>query len=103
MFEVKNLKEIEDTYIGYNNVTIQDIFIYLHNHYGDVTLIELEKAEKRLNEPFNPNESFGLFICTIKDVVDITEAAEYLFTPQQIMNKTLTNIMKAQALLDVAI
>ena len=56
MFEHKNLKEIEDTYAGYNNITNQNIFTYLHNRCGDVTPTELEEAEKTLNEPFNPNE-----------------------------------------------
>ena len=102
-FEDKNLKEIEDTYTGFNNVTIQDIFTYLYDRFGDVTPTELEEAEKTLNEPFNPNEPFGLFICTIEDAVDIAEAAGCPFTPQQAMNKALTNIMKAQALPDVAI
>ena len=102
-FEDKNLKEIEDTYTGYNNITIQDIFAYLYDRFGDVTPTELEEAEKTLNEPFNPNEPFGLFICTIEDAVDIAEAAGCPFTPQQVMNKALTNIMKAQALSDVAI
>ena len=48
IFEVKNLKEIEDTCTRYNNITIQDIFTYLHDHFRDTILIELEKAEKTL-------------------------------------------------------
>ena len=103
VFELKNLKEIEDNYTGFNNISIQDIFIYLFDRYGEVTPIKLEEAEKALNKSFDPSEPFGLFICTIEDAVDVAEAAKYPFTPQQIINKALTNIIKAQALPDITI
>ena len=93
-FEAKILKEIEDNYTGYNNVTIQEILIYLYDRFGDVTPTELEEAEKALNEPFNPNEPFGLFVCTIEDAIDIAEAARCPFTPNQIVNKALNNVIK---------
>ena len=82
---------------------IQDIFIYLFDRFGDITPNKLEEAEKALSEPFNPNEPFSLFTCTIEDAVDIAEAAECPFTPEQIMNKALNNILKAQALPDITI
>ena len=54
-------------------------------------------------EPFNPNEPFGSFISNIKEAIDIAEVAGCLFTQQQIINKALTNVVKAQALPDIAI
>ena len=103
VFEAKNLKEIEDNYTGFNNISIQDIFKHLFDRFGDVTPLDLEEAEKSMNEPFNPNEPFGLFISNIEDAVDIAEAANCPFTQQQIINKALTNIVKAQTLPDIAI
>ena len=103
VYEPKHLKEIEDTYIGFNNISIQDIISYLYDRFGDVTPNELEDAEKVLNEAFNPNEPFGIFAYTIEDAVDVAEAAGCPFTTEQIINKALNSILKAQALPDIAI
>ena len=65
--------------------------------------LDLEEAEKAMNEPFNPGEPFSLFISTIEDAIDIAKAAKCPFTQQEIINKALNNIIKAQALSDVAI
>lgn len=97
VFEAKNLKEIEDAHTGFNNISIQGIFTCLRNRFGEVAPVELEEAEKSLNEPF------GVFACTIEDAVDAAKAAGCPFAPQQITNKALTNILKAQALPDAAI
>jgi len=102
-FEDKLLKEKEDTYTGFNNVSIQDIIEYLFDRFGEVTPTELEQAEQDLNAPFEPFEPFGVFICKIEDAVDIAEAANCPFTTQQILNKALTSIIKSQALPEVAI
>ena len=103
VYEPKHLKEIEDTYTGFNNISIQDIITYLFDRFGDVTPNELEDAEKVLNEPFNPNEPFGIYACTIEDAVDVAEAAGCPFTTEQIINKALNNILKAQVLPDISI
>ena len=102
-FDDKLLKEIEDTYTGYNNVSIQEILQYLYDRFGEVTPSELEEAEKELSQPFEPFEPFGVFISKIEDAIDIAEAANCPFTTQQIINKALTSIIKAQALPDAAI
>jgi len=75
----------------------------LYNRFGDVTPVELEEAEKSMSEPFNPNEPFGLFVSNIEEAIDIAEIAGCPFTQQQIINKALTNKVKAQALPDIAI
>ena len=60
--------------------------------------LDLEEAEKAMNELFNPGKPFGLFISTIEDAIDIAKAAKCPFTQQQIINKALNNIIKVQAL-----
>ena len=102
-FDPKHLQEIEDTYTGYNNVSVQDILTYLYERYGEVTPDELETAEEALNNPFDPHEPFGAYICKIEEAIDVAEAAHCPFTPQQIINKALKNIIKTQSLPEVAI
>ena len=94
MFDSKNLKEIEDTYTGFNNISIQDMFTYLCDRFGEVTPLELEEAEKSMNKPFILNEPFSLFVSNIEEVVDIAEVIGFLFKQEQIINKVLTNIAK---------
>ena len=81
IYEDRHLKEIEDTYTGFNNITIQEIFQYLYDWFSEVTPAELEDAENELSKPFEPFEPFGVFICKIEDAMDIAEAANYLFIP----------------------
>ena len=59
---IKYLKENEDTYTGFNNVSIQDKLTYMCDKYREVTPNELEEVEKTLNEPFNPFAPFGAYI-----------------------------------------
>ena len=63
-------------------MSIQDILTYLYNSYGEVTLTKLKEAEKLFSEWFDPFKPFEIFICKIKDVVDIVRATNYTFIPQ---------------------
>ena len=54
----------------------------MYNQFSKVTPAELEDAENELSKQFKPFETFGVFICKIEDTIDITEAANYPFTPQ---------------------
>ena len=47
-FEDKYLKVIHEIYVGYNNLSIQDILAYLYNYFRKVSTLELEEAEKHL-------------------------------------------------------
>ena len=102
-FASKHLEEIEDNFTGFNNLSIQDILTHLYDRYGEVTPDELEAAETTLNDPFDPHEPFGSYVCKLEEAIDIAEAAKCPFTSQQILNKTLKSIIKAQALPDAAI
>jgi len=45
-FEPKHLEEIKDTYTGFNNITIQEIFAYLYDKYGELDETDAEKLGK---------------------------------------------------------
>ena len=82
MWEQKFLEEIHDNYTGYNNHSIQQIFTYLFNKYGDLDEANVEKINKILTEPYDANEPFGSFVKKVEDAMEIAEAAGCPYTPQ---------------------
>lgn len=96
-FDPKHLEEIHDNYTGFNNVTIQQIFTYLFNKYGDLDEADVEALDKQLAEPFDPNEPFSTFVKRIEDIMEVAEAAGCAYTPAQITSKAFSLINKSQA------
>ena len=95
VWEQKFLEEIHDNYTGYNNHSIQQIFTYLFNKYGDLDEADVEKIDKTLTKPYDANEPFGSFVKKVEDAMEIAEAAGCPYTPQQIVAKTFNTINKA--------
>ena len=60
------------------------------------------KYQLYTNNSCNPITSFSTFIKKIEEVIDLTEAARYPNTPQQIVAKDFNCIIKVQFLLDTA-
>ena len=81
-FDPKHLEEIHDNYTGFNNVTIQEIFTYLYNKYGNLDETDVEDLEKQLTEPFDPNEPFGTFVKRVENIMEVSEAAGCPYTPE---------------------
>ena len=65
-FEDKYLEEINDTYVGYNNLSIQEILTCIYDRFGKVSTLKLEEAEKTFSEPFDVTASFGSFVKNLK-------------------------------------
>ena len=95
VWEQKYLEEIHDNYTCYNNYSIQQIFTYLFNKYGDLDEADVEKIDKTLTEPYDANEPFGSFVKKVEDAMEIAEAAGCPYTPSQIVAKTFNAINKA--------
>jgi len=79
-FDPKHLEEIYDNYTGFNNITIQEIFTYLYDKYGDLDETDVEDLEKQLTEPFDPNKPFGAFVKRVEDIIEVSEAAGCSYT-----------------------
>ena len=97
VWEPKFLNEIHDNVTGYNNVSIQQIFTYLHDKYGDLDEADVERLDKELTEPFDPNEPFGTFISRIELIMETAEAANCPCTPSQIVSKAFNAINQSNA------
>ena len=55
IYENKVLMELEDNYIGFNNISLQEILDHLYDSFGEVTPTELKEAENSLSKPFKPH------------------------------------------------
>lgn len=97
VWDAKFLEEIHDNYTGYNNHSIQQIFTYLYDKYGDLDEADVERLDKELTEAFDPNEPFGSFISRVETVIETAEAANCPYTTSQIVSKAFNAINKSNA------
>ena len=96
-FDPKHLEEIHCNYIGFNNVSIPEIFLCLYDKHGDLDEADIEDLNKQLAERHNPNEPFRIFVKRIEDIMEIAEAASCGCTSEQITSKAFNLISKSQA------
>ena len=92
----KYIADLHETYTGYNNVSIQDLFDYLYTNYGDLDEGDLATIEESMNLPYDPMEPFSVFITRIEDGMDLAEATGAPYSENQIVKKAVNLIVKAQ-------
>ena len=80
----KFLKAIRNTHTNKINKTIPEIFEYLFDTYGDVTIQELTELKNQVeNLTFNPREPIDNVFTEIEDLADIADIAKSPLTEQQ--------------------
>ena len=52
--------------------------------------MDVEDLEKQLTESFDSNEPFGTFVKRVEDIMEVSEAAGFPYTLEQITSKLLT-------------
>ena len=93
-----SLEELNDKHTGHNNHSIQDMMQCLNDNFNEVSPLEMEEAEKYMQQDFDVNSTFGTFVKHIEDTMDIVESARFAFKPEKIVNKAFNPVVKAQAL-----
>ena len=79
-FEDEQCEEINDTHVGFNNHSIQEILTYLHESFGKVSPLELENAENTFTTTLDVSEPFSTFIKNFEEAMDLAEAAGCPYT-----------------------
>ena len=94
-FDETFIEELKHPYTGYNNISIPDIFTFLHKTYGNITSIDLEDNEKRMTKPYKEDLPFGVFVKQIEDAVEYAEAGGEPFTNEQVVSKAYNLLIKS--------
>ena len=102
-FEDKYFNEINDTYVGYNSMSIQDILAYIYDRFSKISTLELEEVEKIFSKPFDAIALFSSFIKKIEETIDLVEVGRYPCIQEQLVSKAFNCILKAQTLPNIAI
>ena len=67
----------------------------MYQNYRELNKSHLEEADQELNKPYDPKESFGVFVKRVEDIMDVVEAAKAPYNKSQIVLRAFTNIKKA--------
>jgi hypothetical protein len=79
------LRDQEDLNVGFEHTTIRALIDTLFLNYGQLTSLELQENNARMNLPWNPNTNFTTLIHQIETCKELAEAGGNPFTDQQIL------------------
>ena len=80
------LQAIRQSYVGYANVTVFEMWRHLYETYTDILAEDLENNDKILKEPWDPSQLFELLVKQVQDMIDLADHAGVPYTPEQIVN-----------------
>jgi uncharacterized phage-associated protein len=80
------LRDQEDLNVGFAHTTIRAILETLFLNYGQLTSLELQENNTRMNQPWNGNTNFTTLIHQIETCTELAEAGGCPFTDQQVIN-----------------
>ena len=83
------LRELRDRRFGYLNSTPLDMLDHLFDRYGNLTAIDVQKCETRLNEPFNPDEPIAVYFQKLEDEQQISDDGGVPVLHEQLMQTAL--------------
>jgi hypothetical protein len=86
------LRAVRDPYVGYNNLSLQELIAHIINLYGNITPPELKENDQRFNTLWDPNTPFKSLIDQIETAVDYADAGNQAYTPVQVVNTAFTLI-----------
>jgi hypothetical protein len=79
------LRDQEDLNVGFAHITIRDMLDTLFLNYGQLTSLELQENNTRINQPWNGNTNFTALIHQIETCRELAEAGGNPFTDAQIL------------------
>ena len=77
-------------YVGYANVKTITILNHLYDSYARITPTDLDENDKRLKEPYDPNETIETLIDQVEDALEYAAVGKDPYTPRQIVNIAYT-------------
>jgi hypothetical protein len=81
VFEPMYLEILNDTMVGYTNISARGMLDHLSETYGNITAVDLEINFENMRQAWDPQQTVETLFKKIQDCADYSEAGN----PQQIM------------------
>jgi len=80
----------KDRHIGFANISLRKLFAFLFEAYGQITPQALMQTTARLTTPWDPTTPFEHLIDQVEDTMELADAGNQPFSPNQVVNTAYT-------------
>jgi hypothetical protein len=80
----------KDRHIGFANISLRELFAFLFEAYGQITPQALMQTTARLTAPWDPTTPFEHLIDQVEDTMELADAGNQPFSPNQVVNTAYT-------------
>jgi hypothetical protein len=80
------LRAIEHRVTGFANRTTRDMLMHLYTNYGRLTPADIQANDERLKARYDPNQPIESLFTQVEDAMEIADAANAPYSPEQIVN-----------------
>jgi hypothetical protein len=80
----------KDRHIGFANISLRELFSFLFAAYGQITPQALMQTTARLTAPWDPTTPFEHLIDQVEDTMELADAGDQPFSPNQVVNTAYT-------------
>jgi hypothetical protein len=84
------VRALKDRHIGFANISLRELFAFLFEAYGQITPQALMQTTARLTAPWDPTTPFEHLINQVEDTLELADAGNQPFSPNQIVNTAYT-------------
>jgi hypothetical protein len=84
------VRALKDRHIGFANISLRELFAFLFDAYGQITPQALMQTTARLTTPWDPTTPFEHLIDQVEDTMELADAGNQPFSPNQVVNTAYT-------------
>jgi hypothetical protein len=86
VFEPMYLDVLNDTMVGFANISARDMLDHLFSTYGNITAVDIEINFEHMRRAWDPQQPVESLFKQIQDFADYSEAGDVLIGNQQQIN-----------------
>ena len=84
------VRALKDRHIGFANISLRELFAFLFEAYGQISPQDLMHTTERLTTAWDPTTPFETLIDQVEDTMELADAGNQPFSPNQIVNTAYT-------------
>jgi hypothetical protein len=94
VFEPMYLDILNDSMVGYANISARDMLNHLFETYGNITAVDLKINFEHMRQAWDPHQPVETLFKQIQDCADYSEAGGVPISPSQQINAGYANIFE---------
>ena len=90
-----HLRARRDWHVGFANITLRELLLYLFTTYGRLTPQDMMKNQRFLNTPWDPTAPLETLIDQIEKATEITDASNQPLSAKQVLRTAYTLVFNS--------